>query len=236
MSGLVNKAKEILTPNKGHETTTGPSTTGHTTTGHDTVGHTTGTHTTTGHTTGTHGTHGQVGAAPVHDASTLSHGTHTGGYGHTTGTATTGPHSSNVANKLDPRVDSDADHRNNPTSVVGRYGQTGTGTTSAYGHGTTTGATTGTAGPHSSNIANKLDPQVDSDADHRNNPASAAGGYGQTGTAYGATSGTTGTTGTTGTSTTTGPHSSNLANKLDPRVDSDASHGAGHTGVGGNRF
>ena len=37
------------------------------------------------------------------------------------------------------------------------------------------------------------------------------GGYGTGSTGYGST----------GTHTTTGPHSSNLANKADPRVDSD---------------
>lgn len=53
-----------------------------------------------------------------------------------------GPHSSNTANKLDPRYDSDQDHR---------------------------GAHTGSSnyGPHSSNIGNKLDPRYDSDLDHR---------------------------------------------------------------------
>lgn len=59
-----------------------------------------------------------------------------------------GPHSTNTANKLDPRVDSDLDHR-----------------------GTVTDSTN--YGPHSTNVGNKLDPRVDSDADHRANPASA---------------------------------------------------------------
>jgi hypothetical protein len=68
---------------------------------------------------------------------------------HTTST-NHGPHSTNTANKLDPRFDSDMDHR-----------------------GTTTSSTN--AGPHTSNFANKLDPRVDSDMDHRANPTSAAG-------------------------------------------------------------
>lgn len=42
--------------------------------------------------------------------------------------------SSNLANKLDPRVDSDRDNRNDPTSRVGGYG-----TQDTYGPGTTTG-------------------------------------------------------------------------------------------------
>ncbi|EXJ77378.1 hypothetical protein A1O3_09604 [Capronia epimyces CBS 606.96] len=231
MSGLVNKAKEVLTGNKTHETTTG-------------------------HTTSTHGHSGTT----AHDASTLNttHGGHTGHTGHTgghttgeyghgqnTATTTTGPHSSNVANKLDPRVDSDADHRNNPTSGVGGYGgqthaSSGYGQThagsgygqthagSGYGQTSSTGGTA-TAGPHSSNLANKLDPRVDSDADHRNNPTSGVGGYGgqtHASSGYAPTSSTSGTA-------TAGPHSSNLANKLDPRVDSDADHRNNHGTRGG---
>lgn len=67
----------------------------------------------------------------------------------TTSTTSTnyGSHSTNTANKLDPRFDSDMDHR-----------------------GTATGSTN--VGPHSSNVANKLDPRFDSDADHRANPNS----------------------------------------------------------------
>jgi hypothetical protein len=67
-----------------------------------------------------------------------------------------GPHGTNTANKLDPRYDSDMDHR-----------------------GTATGSTN--VGPHSTNVSNKLDPRIDSDADHRANPASNVGG---TGTGY----------------------------------------------------
>ena len=51
-----------------------------------------------------------------------------------TGGASAGPHSSSLANKADPRVDSDLDG-------------------------------SGTAGPHSSSLANKADPRVDSDLD-----------------------------------------------------------------------
>jgi len=67
----------------------------------------------------------------------------------TTGTTSTnyGPHSTNTANKLDPRFDSDMDHR-----------------------GTATGSTN--VGHHQTNVGNKLDPRIDSDADHRANPAS----------------------------------------------------------------
>ncbi len=58
-----------------------------------------------------------------------------------------GPHSTNAGNKLDPRFDSDLDHR-----------------------GTVTGSTNN--GPHETNMGNKLDPRIDSDMDHRANPAS----------------------------------------------------------------
>jgi hypothetical protein len=71
----------------------------------------------------------------------------------TTGTTSTnyGAHNSNIGNKMDPRYDSDMDHR-----------------------GTATGSTN--VGPHSTNVSNKLDPRVDSDADHRADPTSAVGG------------------------------------------------------------
>jgi hypothetical protein len=83
-----------------------------------------------------------------------SGGLNTTGGMHTSSTTTTGPHSSNIANKLDPRVDSDMDNRARHNAMAG----------SSYGN-PRSGAT---AGPHSSNIANKLDPRVDSDMDNRN--------------------------------------------------------------------
>lgn len=134
-----------------------------------------------------------------------------------------GPHSTNVGNKLDPRFDSDNDHRGTATTStnVGTH-STNIGNKldprfdsdadhradplSSIG-GTGAGAGSTNVGPHSTNIGNKLDPRFDSDADHRANPASAAGGN-----AAG--------------STNVGPHSSNIANKLDPRVDPDADHRA----------
>ncbi|KAJ5025009.1 hypothetical protein PSV08DRAFT_251740 [Bipolaris maydis] len=69
----------------------------------------------------------------------------------TTSTSTNyGPHDSNIGNKLDPRFDSDTDHR-----------------------GTATNSTN--AGPHSTNMGNKLDPRFDSDQDHRADPTSTIG-------------------------------------------------------------
>ncbi|CAI7578160.1 unnamed protein product [Penicillium discolor] len=230
-------------------------------------------------------THGTTTATGPH-SSTLGTGTtHS-----TTGSTNAGPHSSNIANKADPRVDSDRDNRARHEGLTGAglgsthgtthgtSGVTGTGTGLGSTHGTTATGTHGSAfgsgtgaphstpiaipgnsstnaGPHSSNIANKLDPRVDSDRDTRPQQSTLAGtgpgttthgshtrgatvgsavggsGLGTTGhhdalagSSYntppaGTTTGATGATGTTG---TTGPHSSSIANKLDPRVDSDA--------------
>jgi hypothetical protein len=80
-------------------------------------------------------------------------------------------------------------------------GSAAVGGSSGYGSSSTT------AGPHSSNLANKADPRVDSDRD--------GSGFGNTG------SSNTGVYSSTSSSTTAGPHSSNLANKADPRVDSE---------------
>ncbi|CAG7944683.1 unnamed protein product [Penicillium olsonii] len=162
-----------------------------------------------------------------------------------------GPHSSNLANKLDPRVDSDRDNRAAHTDVDDKhistsknYGQGTSGTTTTAGthdlgdkshssalgsttHGTnkpvtgaeatTYGSSSTNAGPHSSNIANKADPRVDSDRDHRSRHEHVTD-VGSTGATH-------------GTSTNTGPHSSNIANKADPRVDSDRDHRNRHEHV-----
>lgn len=80
----------------------------------------------------------------------------------------------------------------------------------------------GSRGPHNSRAANAADPRVDSDRDHRANPAtgahSAATGYNDPEGIH-------------------GPHSSRMANAADPRVDSDRDHrGAPGTmgGMGGS--
>lgn len=172
-------------------------------------------------------------------------------------TGTSGPHDSRTANAADPRVDSDRDHRANPatgtTGSTGTYGssttggaglggdnftQSGTGVTGAPGgHSNTLGSNTSSnRGPHDSNLANKADPRVDSDRDHRAAPGSTTGTSGLGSSNYGSTTGTTGTSGLG--SSNRGPHDSNLANKADPRVDSDRDHrGApGSTGVTGNNY
>ncbi|CAG8910180.1 unnamed protein product [Penicillium egyptiacum] len=179
-----------------------------------------------------------------------------------------GPHKSNLANKLDPRVDSDKDNRAAYADVTGAVPGTTHGTTAATGTGSSTlgyGTTQGTSGatgtcagvestqgtsdstivgPHSSNIADKANPRVDSDRENCARHEAGLTGAG-TGTSLGSTHRTTTTaTGTHGsalssgtahgmTGTTAGPHSSNIANKADPRVDSDRDNRAYHEGLTG---
>ncbi|ROV92397.1 hypothetical protein VMCG_09097 [Cytospora schulzeri] len=109
----------------------------------------------------------------------------------------TGPHGSKVANTVDPRVDSDRDHRANPA----------TGTNNVTGFDDPTG----THGPHGSRITNAADPRVDSDRDHR------GAGLGGSGTHTGA--GPIGSTGAHTGHTGTGP------------IGSTGTH-TGHTGTG----
>lgn len=124
--------------------------------------------------------------------------------------STAGPHSSNLANKADPRVDSDlSGSRYEPTSTSGPG--LSSGHTGAYGT---------TTGPHSSNLANKADPRVDSDRD--GSTLASHTGYG-TGTGHiashtGYATGT-GHVGGDGPHLTHGPHVTDTANRLDPRVD-----------------
>ncbi|PNH38087.1 hypothetical protein VD0004_g8726 [Verticillium dahliae] len=95
------------------------------------------------------------------------------GYGNTSTNA--GPHDSNVANKVDPRVDSDRDNRGAYGTTGNTHTNTGYGGTSGTGYGDTANrgyGNTSTTGPHKSNVANKLDPRVDSDRDNRTNYAS----------------------------------------------------------------
>lgn len=122
---------------------------------------------------------------------------------------THGTHNSRTANAADPRIDSDRDHRAAPTSTVG--GSHAYTSNDNYTHNTS--STTDNEGPHNSNLANKLDPRVDSD---------------RSGTKMGNTAGDYHGSGREGVH---GPHSSRLANAADPRVDSDrdASRTIGNT-------
>lgn len=118
-----------------------------------------------------------------------------------------------------------------------------TGSASAIGSGSHGNAT----GPHNSNLLNKADPRVDSDRDGSSNAGLAQHsapltGHGSSTGATGYGSGTTGTHGAAGTGlggnvgtagTTSGPHNSNLANKADPRVDSDRDGSRGLSSTGG---
>ena len=79
MSGLINKAKDALSSNKAHETTTTDAITT-TSSGYDPSG-------------------------PVDPTFSATHAAGQPGCGtNTMGSTNVGPHSSNLANKLDPRV------------------------------------------------------------------------------------------------------------------------------------
>lgn len=257
MSSIINKVKDALHHDKTDTTHSGTSTT-----------HTsgvTGNHNTSSALSGStnHGPHDSNVAnkadpridsdrdgRAAHSTGLGSSNTHSTGLGsntHSTGVGSTnttaGPHSSNMANKADPRVDSDLDGSNRHTGT-GVTGTHSTGLGSSTTHNTSTGAygSNTTAGPHSSNLANKVDPRVDSDLDgskHVGGTTGTTGTSGYSGTHAGNHTGThTGTHGGISSSTNAGPHDSNMANKIDPRVDSDLDgkgnrHGANTGGVFG---
>src|SRR5690606_3141789 len=89
----------------------------------------------------------------------------------THGSTNAGPHNSNAANKMDPRVDSDRDHTG--TNTLGKVPMVDNKGHSTASHARTTptsksnlpGPAPNTAGPHKSDILNKLDPRVDSNLD-----------------------------------------------------------------------
>lgn len=152
-----------------------------------------------------------------------------GGYGgssnaYGSGSSNYGPHDSNFANKADPRVDSDLDNR----GTTGGYGSSGAGagygSSNTYGSSDNYGSGSSNYGPHGSNVANKLDPRVDSDRDNRARHQQLGGGGALGSSSYN-------TPGSGNTRKTAGPHDSDFANKLDPRVDSDLDNSRT---VGGN--
>ncbi|TGO80789.1 hypothetical protein BELL_0001g00510 [Botrytis elliptica] len=168
---------------------------------------------------GVHGSKGTSAAAGV-----IPVGAYEAGHGHNT---TAGPHTSNLANKADPRVDSDLSKQQNhhygrDAAVAGAVGGAAYEANKHHHNSANT-----TAGPHSSNIENKVDPRVDSDRSreqhHYGRDAALAGGAGTA--AYEADKHHHNTA-----HTTAGPHSSNLENKVDPRVDSDRSKEGHHYG------
>ncbi|KAG9236362.1 hypothetical protein BJ875DRAFT_232749 [Amylocarpus encephaloides] len=146
------------------------------------------------------------------------------GVGSTGGSSTTAsPQLSNVANKSNPRDDSDLDGSrtadNFGTSVT-NTGSAAVGSTTAprgFPLGSSAGSTN--AGPRPSNMPNQADPRVDPD---RDGPR-AAGNTAGTAAIGGTTTARSFPLGGTSSSTSSGLHSSDLANKADPRVDSDNS-------------
>ncbi|RDW75006.1 hypothetical protein BP6252_06148 [Coleophoma cylindrospora] len=84
------------------------------------------------------------------------------GLGSTTSTTASGPHSSTVANKADPRVDSDRDGHSSLGSINQGYKATPSGQSSAY-YGSPKGTAVG--GPHQTQTANLLDPHVNTAGD-----------------------------------------------------------------------
>ena len=117
------------------------------------TGHTTGPTGLTG-TTGGYGNTTSTGTTGLSGTTSGYGNTTAGGYG--TGHSTSGPHRSDLANKADPRVDSD---RDGSYTTGGRH--MGTDGPTGQGHSSIT------TGPHASNLGNKLDPRVDSNADGR---------------------------------------------------------------------
>ncbi|KAH9434695.1 hypothetical protein MCOR02_003660 [Pyricularia oryzae] len=146
-----------------------------------------------------------------------------------------GPHSSNMMNKADPRVDSDLDNRgangvngvnggayngtsgNNYNSRGGmldvtsgsNYNSRGgmlDGTTGTQGLGSTN------QGPHNSNMLNKADPRVDSDVDHRatNNYGSNTTGCSSNNAGYGSNTTGYGSSNMSGNGTGRDVHGTNL--------------------------
>ncbi|KAI1178122.1 hypothetical protein F4777DRAFT_144739 [Nemania sp. FL0916] len=263
MSGIVNKVKEAVSGH--HNTSSAPEGThgthnsraanaadpridsdrDHRAAPGSTVG---GTHGSTvggthGYTTGSHYAHGDGAYDTPGTAGTTGTTGLTGATG-TTGTTgglgshgREGPHKSNVANKLDPRIDSDRSGQRMGNTAGDHYGS----------------GAEGIHGPHTSRVANAADPRVDSDRDASrtvgntygsSGTAGTTGAHGTQGTHHG-TSQLGGTQGTHhGTSQlggthapgpaphTAGPHKSDLLNKADPRVDSDLD---GSKTVGGNK-
>ncbi|KAK0719503.1 hypothetical protein B0H67DRAFT_154419 [Lasiosphaeris hirsuta] len=187
----------------------------------------TGTHNvgTTGRTAG----HGEFGSANPF-SSTGTTGTHNTQNTYGTAEGAQGPHSSRLANAVDPRVDSDRDGShtvgqtgNNfgtgQTHGLGQTGDHGIGSTGNHGIGSTGNHGIGSTGTHTGNHELGGNTSGFSSADARSG--------------YVASSGTTGMTGAHGAPTgTQGSHSSRVANTVDPRVDSDRDGRSAFNGSG----
>lgn len=155
-----------------------------------------------------------------------------------TGSTPAGPHSSNLANKADPRVDSDLDGSN----TVGNTGSTSTG----YGSGT--GPTTGSA--HQGSLEQDKGPVGGTGAAVGSGLAdygleTSKHGHGGHGHTYEGDPCERGETAVPGPHFIAGPHATDTANRLDPHVSSSGlgepnatTHGDHHGGdtalVGGS--
>lgn len=125
-----------------------------------------------------------------------------------------GPHGTDTANLLDPHVAS-------PVIPIGSTSGTGnTGSTTGTGIGSTSGTSVGSTGTGSN---------------HLGRDAAVAGGVGTAGVgAYEAGRGSSDPSTSAGSApNTAGPHKSDMLNKLDPRVDSDMSKQQSSTGTTG---
>lgn len=111
-------------------------------------------------------------------SSTTSGSAYPAGPTSTAAGTTSGPHSSSLANKADPRFDSDRDR----SDLVGKN--------AGYPSGSTSIAAGTTSGPHSSSLANKVDPRVDSDRDGSTLTGKPTG-YGSSSIGYGSGTGPT---------------------------------------------
>ncbi len=185
---------------------------------------------------------------------------------------TAGPHSTNLANEADPRVDSDLDGSRTAGNTTRAYGSTGQssmpgafeshsnpystqeldprlgGPATASGAGSsTTGTGYDTTGQQTGYASQRATDTSDS---HLGRDAAAVGTAGAVGEGIrhnrenerenlGMSTGTSGTgyddntgIGNSSSNTTTGPHSSNLLYKIDPRVDSNNPRTMDNTGSG----
>ncbi|KAK0659457.1 hypothetical protein QBC41DRAFT_331479 [Cercophora samala] len=125
---------------------------------------------------------------------------------------TYGPHSSRLANTLDPRVDSDADRSR---AVPAQHGYAGTSHNNHHNNNNNNNyVPEGTYGPHGTRAGNMMDPRVDSDRDRHNRGTMGTGGMAGSGV------GNNNNLLPGPAPNTAGPHKSDLLNKLDPRVDS----------------
>ncbi|KAJ6083484.1 hypothetical protein N7467_007619 [Penicillium canescens] len=135
-----------------------------------------------------------------------------GGYGSSTINA--GPHDSKIANKLDPRVDSDLDGRAQHTGNTGSTGHSNTygssnpmASTGRDNYGSSTeGYNTRSHASH--NMPSQMDSRAEPGYDTRSGQQ--FGGNATGGSSYNDHSSST--------RKTSGPHNSDLLNKLDPRV------------------